>query len=235
MNKRPYFLYYDGTADVPITDQVDHPTTLEFLPGAGANRRTIAGSDGNVYVVADRTVVPRGNKSIIWSSEGYTTNGVSIPALTTAQKKANGSAATNINAAISAGNVPSGMTVPTTLDFSPYRNLTLMLNLSALTGTSIQFEIDMLDDSGTPVSLALWKPAALTGAASVLVSIGPGVAFPQAATAPSTAATGFGAIAAPSGWTYYSIPLSFPPNGSFAWTVSSVTATSWTAFLYGSM
>lgn len=227
--KRPYFQWFDGTLDIPIQAQVDDPAGLQFLPTAASNKRNIAGSDSNVYMVADHAVNPRGAKSVIWSSEAYTYNGVAVPALTVNQKKATGSSATNLGAATP----PTGMTLSTTLDLSPYRNIVLAVNLSALTGTSIQFELDMLDDSGTPVSLPIWKPAALTATGSLYVTAGPGVAFPQAAAAPSTAPTNYGAIAVPSGWTYYFLPMGLFPNGQFAWAVSSVTAASWTAWLYG--
>ncbi len=109
-----------------------------------------------------------------------------------------------------------------------------MVALTALTGTSITFEFDTLDDSGTPVSLALWNSGALTSATkNILVSIGPGVAFVEAATAPANAPTGFGMITAPTNWTYYLYPFTIAPNGQFQWTVSSVTAASWTAWIYG--
>lgn len=228
--KRPYGAIFDNTLDIPLPLQVDDPVGLQLLSAAAANKRTIAGGDANLYDVADQTVAVRGTKSIIWSSEGYTHRGVTVPALTTNQKKATGSSATNIAAAVP----PTGMTLPTTLDFSPYKNLTLVINLSAITGTSIQFELDTQDDSATPVSLALWKPAALTATASTLTMVGPGLAYPQAAAAPTAPATGFGAIAVPSGWTYYSIPLSFLPTGAVAWTVISLSVATWTAFLYGS-
>lgn len=228
--KRPYGLWFDNTLDIPIQSQVDDPAGLQFIPAAASSKRFVAGSDGNVYLVADQSMNIRGSKAIVWSSEGYTTNGIAVPALTVNQKKATGSSATNIAGAT----VPSGMTLPTTLDLSPYRNLTLVVNLSTLTGTSIQFEIDAQDDSATPVVMPIWKPTALTATGAMLVNVGPGVAFPQAAAAANTAPTGFGAIAVPSGWTYYAIPFCFPPTGSIAWTVTSVTAATWTAFLYGS-
>ena len=228
--KRPYGAIFDNTLDIPLPQQVDDPINLSLVAAAATNRRTLAGGDSNLYDVADQAVAIRGTKSIIWSSEGYTHRGVTIPALTTAQKKATGSSATNIAGATP----PAGFTLPTTLDFSPYRNLTLVINMSAISGTSIQFELDTQDDSATPVVLALWKPTAITAPAATLTEVGPGLPFAQAASAPSTAATGFGAIAAPSGWTYYSIPISFLPTGSVAWTVVSLTSISWTAWLYGS-
>lgn len=239
IQKRPYSQFYDASGDLPLGNQVDNPVLLETVPSFVANRRTVVGSDGNAYVVADQAISARGSKNVIWSSEGFTQNGISIPALTTNQKKANGTHATNYVTASatcvspSGQALPSGVTLPAYLDLSPYRNISIVLNLSAITGTSLAFEFDVLDDTGTPVSIALHKPAAMTAAGSVLISIGPGVAFAQAAAAPSTAAAGFGAIAAPTGWTYYSYPLVVPPNGSFVWTVSSVTAATWTAWIYG--
>lgn len=224
MNKRPYTVYFDASADIPIQQQVDDPANLRFVPQAGANARSITGLDGNTYVVMDETVNPRGTKALIWSSEGYTTNGNTITALTANQKKATGNQATNIGAGA-------------VLDFSAYRNLLLVANLVSFTGGSsptIQYEIDVQDDTGTPVSIALWKPAALSAAATAYVAIGMGLPFTQAASAPNTAASGFAAVAAPSGVTYYSIPLPFTPQGQFAWTVTGApTAIVWSANLYG--
>lgn len=224
MNKRPYFVYFDGSTDIPIQQQVDDPQSLRFIPQAAANARSILGADGNTYVVADETVAPRGSKNIVWSSEGYTSLGVAIPALTANQKKATGDQTANVGA-------------NTVLDFSAYRALLLVANLTGFTGGSsptIQYEIDTLDDTGTPVSIALWKPAALSAAATMYVAIGLGLPFTQAASAPNTAASGFAAVAAPSGVTYYSIPLPFTPQGKFAWTVANApTAIAWSANLYG--
>lgn len=225
MNQLPAFMWSDATSD-RIPEQVYLPGVPDFLPRAGANTRTITGADGNTYTVADATVNPRGAKNIVWSSEGYTGSNFATPvaALTAAQKKASGNQATNAG---------SGAI----LDCSAYSNLLLMINVSAFTGgtsPTIQFEFDMLDDTATPVSLALWKPTALSAAGSQLVGIGTGMAFAQAASAPSTAATGFGAVAAPSGWTFYPIALPVGPNGQFAWTVTgSPTAITWTAWIYG--
>jgi hypothetical protein len=225
INLLPPFMWTDGTSD-RIPEQVFVPGTPNFLPQAGTNTRTIVGADGNSYVVADATVNPRGAKNIVWSSEGYTGVNFKTPVapLTAAQKKASGNQATNAGSGV-------------ILDTSAYSNLLLMINVSAFTGgtsPSIQFEYDVLDDTATPVSFALWKPAALSVAGALFVGIGAGMAFAQGASAPSTAATGFGAIAAPSGWTYYSIALPVAPNGQFAWTVTgSPTAITWTAWIYG--
>lgn len=219
---RPYFQGFDGTADeVPL--QVDSPQNLAFAAVAGTNYRTILGADGNSYVVMDMGVTTRGMKNVIWSSEGYVTPlGVTVNALTAAQKKATGNQATNIG----------GTAI---LDFSPYKTVGIMINVSTFTGgTSIQFELDYLDDSASAVNLALWKPAALTGTGAYFTSIGPGMAFAEAATAPATASTGFNAITVPSGWTYTSIPLALMPNAQFAWTiVGTFTALAWTAWIYG--
>lgn len=225
INQLPAFMWTDTTTD-RVPEQVFLPGVPDFLPQAGANSRTITGADGNTYTVADATVNPRGAKNIVWSSEGYTGTNyqTAVPALTAAQKKASGSQVTNAGTGA-------------ILNCSAYRGLLLMVNLASFTGgtsPSIQFEFDLLDDSSSPVSLALWKPTALTAAGAALVGIGTGMGFAQAASAPSTAATGFGAIAAPSGWTYYSIPLPVGPNGQFAWTVTGApTAIAWTAWIYG--
>lgn len=225
INQLPAFMWSDATTD-RIPEQVYLPGVPDFIPRAGANTRTITGADGNTYTVADATVNPRGAKNIVWSSEGYTGTNFATPvgALTAAQKKASGSQVTNAGTGA-------------VLDCSAYRSLLLMVNLASFTGgtsPTIQFEYDVLDDTATPVSLALWKPAALSAAGSLYVGIGAGMAFAQASSAPSTAATGFGAIAAPSSWTYYSIPLPVGPNGQFAWTVTGApTAIAWTAWIYG--
>ena len=224
--KRPYIMGSDATTD-RIPTQVDVPGSTSFANRAGTNLRTIIGADGNSYQVADASVTQRGQKNIVWSSEGFTSQlnaATPVPALTAAQKRATGNQATNVGA-------------NAILDCSPYRNLLLMINLASFTGgtsPTIQFEFDYLDDTGTPVSLALWKPTALSAAGAALVAIGPGLAFAQAAAAPSTAAAGFGAITAPSPWTYYPIPLPVAPNGQFAWTVAGApTAIAWTAWIYG--
>lgn len=231
-SKRPYGQWFDNTLDIPVQAQVDDPAGLQFIPTAASNKRNIQGSDSNVYMVADHAMNPRGAKNIIWSSEGFSYNGVTIPAVTTAAKKVTG-AATGTGSNFALATYVSPMVAPTVLDLSPYRSISIMINLSAITGTSIQFEFDFLDDSGTAVTLPLFKPAALTSTASILVSIGPGVAFAQASAAPSTAAAGFGAISVPSGWTYYSYPVALVPNAAFAWTNVSTTACSWTAWIYG--
>src|SRR5258708_6683671 len=128
-NKRPYFLGTDATTDV-WPQQGDYPQGPRFINLAAVNPRTILGGDGGSYEVSDQTVSPRGSKNVIWSSEGYTFNGNTIAALSAAQKKVTGTHATNIG-------------VAGALDFSPYRNLTLAINLTTFTGgTSIQFELD---------------------------------------------------------------------------------------------
>lgn len=228
VNSRPYFVWYDSTADNVLPLQGDNPAGSEFLPIGSANRRSVLSGNGNNYAVGDMTVAPRGVKSIVWSSEGYTVNGNVIPALTVAQKKATGSQVTNAGGTIG--------TIAGALDTSAYRDLILFVNFISFTGgTSIQFEYDFLDDAGTPASVAVWKPTALTAAGQQLVNIGSNTPFLQAAAAAATApSASFGSMSLPAGIIAYSVPLMLPPNGQFQWTVvGTMTTCVWTAFIYG--
>jgi hypothetical protein len=239
MNKRPYLMWYDGSGDLPVQQQVDDPLHLQFAPQAATSPRSILGSDGNSYTVADGAVNVRGAKNIVWSSEGYSslgnsiTGGLAVPPLSANQKKATGSllSATTGNQGTLFG------ATPPPLDFSAYRSLVLMVNVVSLTGgssPSIQFELDFQDDTATPVSFPIWKPTALSAAGSLLVMIGASVPFAQAAAAPSLAPTNFGVIAVPSGWTYYPLPFPVLPNGNFQWTVTGApTAIAWSTWIYG--
>lgn len=224
-NRRPYGMLYDQYANTPVQSQLDSPATTEFLPPAASNRRAIVGADGNVYYVADESVTTRGAKNVVWSSEGFTLNGVTVPALSALQKRTTGSQ----NTSLAAATPPSGFTMPTILDCSPYKALSLIVSLTAITGTSIAFELDFQDDSTSPLSFAVWKPAALTAATSnYLISVGPGVGFP-----PGTIPTGYAAANVPTNWTYVPIPIALPPNAQFQWTATALTAVTWTAWVYG--
>lgn len=261
--KRNWGAVFDTTLDIPIQTQVDNPAATRADTLLSINPRTVLGGDNFPYNVGDLPVAPRGAKNIIWSSEGYTTignnlaaapssgfgpqgnaltaaapgiaiGGVTIPALTANQKKTTGSA---ISA--TTGNIGTILgATPPPLDFSPYRSLDAVITLSTFTGgTSIQFEIDMQDDAGTPNSVAAWKPAALTATQTmILVHIGLDQPYVQTtAAASSEPATGFTAQAAlPSGVLFYPVYLPLLPQGNFQWTiVGTFTAIAWTAFLYG--
>lgn len=233
-NARNWFLWTDSSSARNPALQGDSPSTTEFLPIGVSNRRAInvglaTNPNGAVYQ-GDLNVVPRNAKNIVWSSEGCTVGATNtqIVALTAAQK-------------ILATTGKSDLTAPGggILDVSAFRNLVLMVNVASFTAgssPSIQFELDLLDDTAvTPNSYALWKPAALTAAGSWIVSLGVGNGVLQAAAAPTAATTGFAALTnSISGLTIESIPLAFPPNARFAWTVTGTpTAISWQAFLYG--
>jgi hypothetical protein len=262
--KRPYLQWFDTTLDIPIQTQSDDPANLRSNPVATANARSILGGDGNVYTIGDLAVGPRGSKNIIWSSEGYTSlgntltampgggvgtgaatpnaqayNGVAIPALTAAQKKATGT-----TGSATLGNIGTLLgATPPPLDFSPYRQIVAIFNLISFTGgasPSIQFEIDFLDDAATPLVITPFKPAAaLTAATTTMVVIGPQQPFIQSVTTAaitSISATGFPPITAvPAGLTsYYAVPMELLPQGQIQWTVANApTAASWTCFLYG--
>jgi hypothetical protein len=250
--KRPYFVGFDGTGDIMVPNQLDDPMNARFIPNLAANQRSILGSDGNVYMVADKSVRPVGSKNIIWSSEGYPSlgnnltdstspaavpnanaaNGVTIPAVTSTQKKATGSSATNIGTLL-------GATAPK-LDFGAFRSLDAVITLSTFTGgTSIAFEIDMQDDAGTPNSVAIWAPAALTATQTMMiVHIGLDQPFFQAAAAPNVVTAhpaGFTLMAdLPSGVLFYPVYAPLLPTGNFKWTiVGTFSAIAWTAILYG--
>lgn len=220
MANYPYIQAYDRSGDAPLATQSLNPATQEFLAVPSYNRRALLDQASTTMNVGELGVVPRGTKHILWSSEGYTPlgNSSASTAAVVAQSGARKIATNNSGA----------------IDVSMVRNLVLAVSLTAITGTSIQFELDLLDDAGTPNSIAIWKPAAWTSATtSALISVGPGVAFAQAAAAPSTAATGFGAIAAPANWTFYNIPVSILPTAKVAWTCTAVSAATWTTILYG--
>lgn len=229
--QRPYPQEYDQYANTPVQTQLDNPLTTEFLPMAAANRRLLPAGNGNAYAVADGSVNIRGSKQIIWSSEGWTSvHGLVYPALTTNQKKATGTSALNHTGPTfnSSATLPSGITIPTYIDFSPYRSLLLLINFISITGTSVTFELDYLDDTATPNAYA-FKTTALTGAGQIILSIGPDAGDYPINPAP----TGFGDIAVVSGTVIYPVPISLAPQGQVAWTVSSVTAAAWNGWLYG--
>jgi len=247
MNKRPYTLWYDNSADLPVPTQGDNPQNDQFVPIAAQNVRTVYDSTATPYTLADMGINVRGGKNIIWSSEGFVTaSGITVPALTATQKKTTGSFATNFSSALATiggtalSALSPALTAPTYLDLSPYKNLLLILNLSSITGTSIQFEIDMVDDAGTPNSMPIWKPSAFTSASNQAwyVAMGMGLPLTQVTAVTSgssiqTDATGFSVLSAPTGWNIATIPLPLAPQCNFQWTISSVTADAWTAFLYG--
>jgi hypothetical protein len=232
--RRGYAQNFDVNGTL-ITGPLDSPETNEFATQRAENIRSVIGAKRALYHVADGSVAPRGTKRIVWSSEGYAYRGAKIPVLTANQKKATGSATTNSSLAKlpDGTSLPSGFTVPSVLDFSPYRYLQLFLVFTSVAGSgtpSLQFELDFLDDtSPTPGKIAIWKPAALTAAANLIVNIGPDLQYPLAAT-PSD----YVAPAVQAGWTISSIPTLLTPNGSIAWTAAgTVTSAVWTAWLYG--
>ncbi|MFL5623980.1 MAG: hypothetical protein ACJ788_00100 [Ktedonobacteraceae bacterium] len=212
-NKRPYFQWFDGTLSQPIQQQGDDPLNAQFVPYGVANQRALTGKDNNLYTVADMTTNNRGAKNIIWSSEGFNDNGVTIPALTANQKKATGSHIANAGGALG--------TVAGSLDFSPYRALGVIAVLTSFTaGTtpSLQFEIDFIDDAGTPNVVPIWKPTAATTATSYITGIGQGL----------------GTVPTVTGFTVLSLDFPVLPNGQFQWTVvGGPTAIVWSAVLYG--
>lgn len=228
--QRPYSQEYDQYANTPVQGQVDNPLTTEFLPVAALNRRVVPAGNGNAYALADQAVSLRGSKQIIWSSEAFTNAaGIAFPALTTNQKKATGTSALNLaSPTFQSGTVPTGVTVPTTIDFSPFRAILLLINVSAITGTSMTFEIDFLDDSGTPNTYAL-KAAATTATGQIIMAIGTGVGgFP-----PGSAPTGYGVAAVAGSTLIYPVQIPLAPQGQIAWTASSITAFAWNGWLYG--
>jgi len=217
-NTRPYQQIYDGSTARTIGTVTDNPASSEFLPIGAQNRRAVLGTSGQGYGISDLGTNPRGAKNIIWSSEGYTWNGVTITPLTANQKKATNSSTSTIATAQTLPNVaPNAITLPTMLDVSAYSGIVLVVNMSAITGTSIQFEYDFMDDAGNAV--ALWKPTALTAAGAYITMI----SQYSTASAPS----------GPSGWTFANIAFPQGPQGRFSWTCSAVTAITWTAYLYG--
>lgn len=232
--RRGYAQNFDSNGTL-ITGPLDSPETNEFATQRAENVRTVIGAKRALYHVADGAVSPCGAKRIIWSSEGYAYRGAKVPVLTAAQKKATGSAATSIALAKSSDgtSLPAGFTIPTTLDFSRYRYLQLFLVFTSIAGSStpsLQFELDFLDDTPTtPGKIAIWKPAALTAAANIIVNIGPDLQF-----SPGTSPVESIPPVIQSGWTIASIPTLLTPNGNFAWTAAgTVTGAVWTAWLYG--
>lgn len=229
MASRNYTQIHDDIG--PISPQLDSPTTREFVTQAAESVRSVVAKDNKTTRIGDASVAPRGTKRILWSSEGYTYRGVSIPALTAAQKKVTGSVATSIAAA----SPPTGFTIPNTLDLSPARYLALVVGYTSLTGGSsptIAFELDLLDDSAGPIKFPVWNPAAFSGATPInaYVNVGPGLTSP-----PASAPTGYANQTVATNWTVYMVPLVLLPNGNFTWTVTgSPTAASWIAELYGS-
>jgi hypothetical protein len=209
---RPYSQVYDGSTARTIGTIVDNPVATEFLPVAAASKRTLLGANGQPYAVADMAINHRGAKNIIWSSEGYTWNGVSISALSVNAKKATGSSATQSTTTT----LPTGITVPATLDVSAYREVVAVVSLLSITGTSFQPEIDILDDAASVIPI--WKPTAATAATNYYVNIG--------LAASGTAAT-------VSGWTCTNIAMSPGAQIKFAWTNVATTVCTWTVYLYG--
>jgi hypothetical protein len=211
-NMRPYQQWYDGSTARTIGMVGDNPTNNEFLLIGTANRRVQLGTNGQGYAIADLAVNNRGAKNIIWSSEGYTWNGVPISAVTVANKKATGSSATQSTTST----LPSSITVPTVLDVSPYRAIVAVVSLLTITGTSFQPEIDILDDAASVIPV--WKPTAATAGTNYYINIG----FEATGTAPTV-----------SGWTVTNIPVSPGAQIKFAWTNVATTVCTWTAYLYG--
>lgn len=260
MLKTSYLQWFDSTADIPLQAQASNPANVRFDPIAAVNSRAVLGQDNNVWNVADYAVAPRGTKNIIWSSEGYNSlgnnlntfpnagistqapspqnqayNAVAIPALTAAQKTASGS-----TASATTGNIGTLLgTTPPVLDLSPYRNIVLVVNLISFTGgasPSFQPEFDLLDDAATPLSIAAFKPTAVTTATAWFVNVGPQQMVMQSITSGPVFSVGTGVTPwiGLTGVTIVPVPVDFPPNALFKWTIAnSPTATNWTAFIYG--
>lgn len=214
MNIRPYQQWYDGSTARTIGMIGDNPTNNEFLLIGTANRRVQLGTNNQAYAIGDLAVNNRGAKNIIWSSEGYIWNGITMSAVTVANKKLTGSSATQSTTLT----LPSGLTVPTTLDVSPYRAVVAVVSLLTITGTSFQPEIDILDDAATPNVIPVWKPTAATAATNYYTNIG----LEATGTAPTI-----------TGWTTTLIPVSPGAQIKFAWTNVATTVCTWTAYLYG--
>jgi hypothetical protein len=210
--KRPYLSWFDSSLDIPVQQQGDDPAGLQFVPIAATNKRTITGGDSNPYVVSDLGVNARGSKSVIWSSEGYTYNGVTVAALTANQKKATGSHVANAGGTLG--------TVAGSLDLSPYRAVSLFVVLTSFTGgttPNFQPELDFIDDAGTPNVIAVFKPSAVTAATSWITNAGLGL---------STATI--------TGFTVTNVGTPVLPNGQIQWTITGApTAVAWTGILYG--
>lgn len=229
---RTYLQAQDKSGEI-VSNQVESALNTVFLPASAANYRTVINGSGQTQAMADTAVGIRGSKQIIWSSEGFTnSNGVVFPAVTTNQKKAtNTSTGTNMaapSATLSGGSpVPSGWTTPAAIDFSPYKSLLFLLNVTTVTGTSMQWELDFLDDTGTPVVFA-FKTTALTAAGQLVMNIGRG-----ATTQASSPPTSYGAFTDVAGTLVYPLSIDPAPQGQIAWTASSITACAWTGWLYG--
>jgi hypothetical protein len=215
MPNKPYGAIYDGSTARTVGNVIDDPAGNQFLTVGSANKRTIVSGSGQASLVGDATMNHRGAKNIVWSSEGYTYNGVAVTAVTVAAKKTTGASTVQTTTAP----LPGGFTLPATLDFSAYSTLVLIVNLSAITGTSIQFELDLIDDAPTPNVIAIWKPVALTAAGGYVVNLG--------LTATGTTPT------PPSGYTFTNIPMCPGAQGKFVWTNIATTVATWTAIIYG--
>ena len=219
-------LYRPNTdlTDRVLPGQSQNPETLEFLSTPASNRRAHVDGNGALYFSGDETVHARGTKAILWSSEGFTREGVTYPALTAAQKRATGSSALTfagsvVPAANVSGTLPQGFTLPTSVDTSLYNSLTLVITVLTLTGTSIQFELDALDDvSPTPNSVALVKPTALTAPGSLYISMSSNAGTAPSLTSPAVAVN---------------VSVNVPAQAQIAWTATALTACTWNAFLYG--
>jgi hypothetical protein len=158
MTNSAYFMSADATSD-RIPDQALDPWN-GFGRLSAANRRTVNGE-----IVAEAGTTHRGEKNILWSSEGWTlASGIVVPALSAAQKRANGTHSTNVGGT-------------TALDTRNYRALLLLVSLTAISGgssPSIAYAVNFLDDSISPTAFPAWAPTALTAGANVLNAIGGG-------------------------------------------------------------
>jgi hypothetical protein len=215
MPNKTYGLIYDGSTARAIGNVIDDPVGNQFLTVGSANKRALVSGSGQASLVGDQTVNHRGAKNVVWSADPYTYNGCPIAGVTVAAKKATGTSAAQ--AAVSA--TPSGFTVPALLDFSPYSALMIIVNLLTITGTSIQFELDYVDDAATPNVIPIWKPTALTAPGGYIINVG-------------LAATGT-PPAAPAGYILTNIPMCPGAQGKFVWTNIATTVCTWSAVVYG--
>lgn len=167
MPKVPEFMSMDGTDD--RLPRQNYDPNSGFSLQAAANFRTI-----NNRKVSDATVTHRGSKNLIWSSEGFTVNNVTLQALTAAQKRASGNQNINLAGAV--------------LDLSPYKRLLILANLTGISGgssPSLQFALNYLDDTtGTAGVFPIWTPSAMTATGVLSVGIGPGCSGSGAVTLP---------------------------------------------------
>lgn len=215
MPTKPYGSIYDNSTARSVGNIVDDPIGNQFLTVGSANKRTLIGGSGQAGLVGDQTVNARNAKNIVWSSEGYNFNGATMAAVTVAAKKATGTSATQTSTSV----LPSGFTIPTLLDFSPYSTLMIVINLTAITGTSMQFELDLVDDTAGPNVISVWKPTALTAAGGYITNIG----LSASGTVPTP----------PAGYIFANVAMCPGAQGKFVWTNIATTVATWTAVIYG--